>query len=92
MLYWHAIESALGEGVEVFDFGRSTPGEGTFKFKEQWGAHPVPLSWEYWLPAGHALPDQGPTNPKFRLAIEGWKRLPLWLANAAGPRIVRWIP
>jgi FemAB-related protein (PEP-CTERM system-associated) len=92
MLYWHAIESALGEGVEVFDFGRSTPGEGTFKFKAQWGAQPVPLHWEYWLPPGHELPDQGPTNPKFKLAIEGWKRLPLWLANAAGPKIVRWIP
>ena len=92
MLYWHAIESAQAEGVQVFDFGRSTPGEGTFKFKEQWGAEPEPLHWEYWLPPGHDLPDQGPTNPKFRLAIEGWKRLPLWLANAAGPRIVRWIP
>jgi hypothetical protein len=78
--------------VEVFDFGRSTPGEGTFKFKEQWGAEPVPLHWEYWLASGDDLPDQSPKNPKFRLAIESWKHLPLWLANAAGPRIVRGIP
>jgi hypothetical protein len=41
---------------------------------------------------GGAVPDQSPKNPKFRLAIEAWKRLPLWLANAAGPRIVRGIP
>ena len=92
LLYWHAIETAVAEGVEVFDFGRSTPGEGTFKFKEQWGAEPVPLHWEYWLAAGDALPDQSPKNPKYRLMIATWKRLPLWLANAAGPGIVRQIP
>jgi FemAB-related protein (PEP-CTERM system-associated) len=92
MLYWHAIESAIADGCEVFDFGRSTPDEGTFKFKEQWGAKPVPLHWEYWLAAGGDVPDQSPKNPKFRIAIEGWRRLPLWLANAIGPRIVREIP
>lgn len=92
LLYWHAIESAVTEGCELFDLGRSTPNEGTFKFKEQWGAVPVQLHWEYWLASGDSLPDQSPKNPKFRLAIESWKRLPLWLANAAGPRIVRGIP
>jgi FemAB-related protein (PEP-CTERM system-associated) len=92
LLYWHAIETAVADGCEVFDFGRSTPGEGTFKFKEQWGAEPVPLHWEYWLASGDGLPDQSPKNPRFQLAIEGWKRLPLWLANAVGPRVVRSIP
>lgn len=92
LLYWHVIETAVAEGVNTFDFGRSTPGEGTFKFKEQWGAAPVPLHWEYWLPAGDVLPDQSPKNPKYRLMIDTWKRLPLWLANIVGPRIVRDIP
>jgi FemAB-related protein (PEP-CTERM system-associated) len=92
LLYWHAIEAAVADGCGVFDFGRSTPGEGTFKFKEQWGAEPVPLHWEYWLASGDGLPDQSPKNPRFQLAIEAWKRLPLWLANAVGPRVVRSIP
>lgn len=92
LLYWHALETAIAEGVTVFDFGRSTPGEGTFKFKEQWGAEPVALHWEYWLAPGNELPDQSPKNPKFRMAIETWKRLPLWLANRVGPRLVRGIP
>jgi FemAB-related protein (PEP-CTERM system-associated) len=92
LLYWHAIESAAAEGCEVFDFGRSTPDEGTYKFKEQWGAAPVPLHWEYCLMNGGAVPDQTPKNPKFRLAIETWKRLPLPVANAIGPHIVRGIP
>ena len=66
LLYWHAMETAVAEGVDVFDFGRSTPGEGTFKFKEQWGAEPVPLHWEYRLPKGGDVPDQSPKNPKFQ--------------------------
>jgi FemAB-related protein (PEP-CTERM system-associated) len=92
LLYWHALQSAVAEGAETFDFGRSTPGEGTFKFKEQWGAQPVPLHWEYWLAAGDAVPDQSPKNPKFRLMIGTWRHLPLWMANAIGPGIVRRIP
>ena len=92
LLYWHALETAIAEGVSVFDFGRSTPGEGTFKFKEQWGAAPVDLHWEYWLSSGGELPDQSPRNPKFRLAIETWKHLPLWAANTLGPKVVRGIP
>jgi FemAB-related protein (PEP-CTERM system-associated) len=92
LLYWSVIEAALAAGAGTLDFGRSTPGEGTFKFKEQWGAAPVPLHWEYVLLGGGEVPDQGPKNPKFQLAIAVWKRLPLWLANAAGPHIVRNIP
>jgi FemAB-related protein (PEP-CTERM system-associated) len=92
LLYWHAIETAVADSATVFDFGRSTPDEGTYKFKEQWGAAPVELHWEYWLASGGALPDQSPKNPKFKLAIDSWKHMPLWLANLVGPRIVRGIP
>jgi len=92
LMYWHMLESSTAEGCAVFDFGRSTPNEGTFKFKQQWGAEPVALHWEYSLVAEGGLPDQSPKNPKFRMAIAAWQRCPLWLANAIGPRIVRSIP
>ena len=92
LLYWHAIEAAVAEGCTTFDFGRSTPDEGTYKFKEQWGASPGPLHWEYRLLHDGGLPDQSPKNPKFRMMIEAWKRCPLWLTNAVGPHIVRSIP
>jgi FemAB-related protein (PEP-CTERM system-associated) len=92
LLYWNMIETARADGCVIFDFGRSTPGEGTFRFKEQWGASPVPLNWEYCLLRDGGMPDQSPKNPKFRLAIAAWKKCPLWLANAVGPRIVRTIP
>jgi serine/alanine adding enzyme len=37
LLYSTVLEHACSEGYKTFDFGRSTPGEGTYKFKEQWG-------------------------------------------------------
>jgi FemAB-related protein (PEP-CTERM system-associated) len=73
LLYWHVIEHAVENGCTRLDFGRSTPNEGTYKFKSQWGAQPVPLHWEYRLAAGETLPNVSPANPKFHLAIEFWK-------------------
>lgn len=92
LLYWEALKYAIGAGATTFDFGRSTPNEGTYNFKAQWGAQPVPLCWEYCLLAGRSLPDASPKNAKFSLAIQIWQRLPLWLANTIGPSIVRAIP
>ncbi len=92
LLYWSIIEFARARGCTVLDFGRSTRGEGTYKFKEQWGARAVPLHWEYQLSSGSVVPNASPTNPKFRFAIELWRRLPLAVANRLGPPIVRTIP
>jgi len=92
LLYWEAIRFAINNGNGKFDFGRSTPGEGTFRFKKQWGAQPVQLYWQYLLKDGERLPELNPKNPKFEMAIKLWKRLPLWLANLLGPHIVKNIP
>jgi FemAB-related protein (PEP-CTERM system-associated) len=92
LLYWHIIQFAIENGARVFDFGRSTPNEGTYKFKEQWGAKPSPVCWEYRLLTRDSLPDQSPRNPKFRAAIALWKRLPLPVTTFLGPRLVRSIP
>jgi serine/alanine adding enzyme len=92
LLYWSIIEQAIADGFRTLDFGRSTPHEGTYEFKRQWGAVPSPLVWEYALVSASELPDQSPGNPKFRSAIELWKRLPVPVATAIGPRIVRSIP
>ena len=92
LLYWKAICFAIGLGVSRFDFGRSTPDEGTYNFKKQWGALPVPLYWQYLLREGGTLPEVNSKNPKYRLAIQAWQRLPLLLTNLLGPHIVRCIP
>jgi FemAB-related protein (PEP-CTERM system-associated) len=92
LLYWSILADAANRGCATFDFGRSTPDEGTYKFKEQWGAQAVPLHWEYGLINRESLPDTGPTNPKFQLAVSTWKKLPLAIATRVGPYIVRAIP
>jgi FemAB-related protein (PEP-CTERM system-associated) len=92
LLYWTALQYALTHGFKRFDFGRSTPNEGTFNFKKQWGAVPVPLHWHYLLPEGASLPELNTKNPKFDMAIRVWQKLPLVLTRILGPQIVRNIP
>jgi len=90
-LYWELVQSGIKSGFRRFDFGRSTPGSGPYKFKEQWGAVEVPLFWEYWTAHG-AVPELNPNNPRYAGAVRLWKRLPLAVANRVGPLIVRNIP
>lgn len=92
LLYWDAIGFARESGAAVFDMGRSTPNEGTFRFKAQWGAAPVPLHWEYQLLSPGELPNVSPANPKYQFAIALWQRLPLAVTLRVGPMIVRAIP
>jgi FemAB-related protein (PEP-CTERM system-associated) len=92
LLYWSCLEFACARGYRVFDFGRSTRGESTYRFKEQWGAAPSQLYWYYWLRNGGGIPEVNPDNPKYRAAIAAWKRLPLGVTRWLGPRIVKYIP
>lgn len=92
LLYWSVLEFAVKQGYKRFDFGRSTLGEGTYKFKEQWGAKPVSLHWQYWLANGNQLPDLSPASAKYQRAIQVWQKLPLAFTRWAGPKIVRNIP
>lgn len=92
LLYWEAIRQAIAKGCSNFDFGRSTPNEGTFNFKKQWGAEPVQLYWQYLLEEGKPLPELSNRNPKYEMAIRTWRKLPVALTRLLGPRIVRSIP
>lgn len=92
LLYWTALQYSLENGFKRFDFGRSTPGEGTYKFKEQWGARPILLNWQYLLPGGAPLPELNNKNPKYEMAIRIWQKLPLPVTRALGPHIVKNIP
>ncbi len=75
--------------LRLFDFGRSKIGTGAFAFKHNWGFTPEKLHYRYSLAPGAAIPDLNPTNPKYRMFIAAWKRLPLPVANLLGPHIVR---
>jgi FemAB-related protein (PEP-CTERM system-associated) len=88
-MYWEVMRRACERGVRLFDFGRSKRGTGSFDFKRNWGFEPEPMSYEYHLVRSGQVPDINPLNPKYRLFIEGWKRLPLPLSRLIGPWLSR---
>jgi FemAB-related protein (PEP-CTERM system-associated) len=90
-MYWEVMRRACERGCRVYDFGRSKIGTGAYAFKRNWGFEPTPLTYQFRLAAGRAIPDLNPLNPKLRLFVAGWKRLPLPLATALGPWIVKGI-
>ena len=91
-LYWATIEKGCEEGYSYFDFGRSKIDSNTYRFKMQWVPTPTELHWQYYLPRSEELPSINPANPKYKLFINIWKRLPLPLANLLGPRVIRNFP
>ena len=88
-MYWEVMRRAAARGARLFDYGRSKLGTGAFSFKKNWGFAPEPLNYRFLLAPGESIPEINPLNPKYRLMIAAWKRLPLPVANLIGPHIVR---
>ena len=91
-MYWELLRKAQSDGASVFDFGRSSVGSGTYKFKMQWGAHPKTQYWHYLTQGGELPPPVNNSSPKFEFASRVWKKLPLPVANVLGPYIARNLP
>tara|TARA_R110001592_G_scaffold139022_1_gene358735 strand:- start:2352 stop:3440 length:1089 start_codon:yes stop_codon:yes gene_type:complete len=98
LLYWTLLSHVCDLGYTCFDFGRSTLGEGTYRFKKQWGAEPYELIWTEYRsgeqnPTGLDTSDNGATGvSRLRPVIENiWRRLPLSVANWLGPKLRRYI-
>ena len=87
--YWELMRRACERGVRCFDYGRSKRGTGSFDFKKNWGFEATPLAYEFRLLTRESVPENNPLNPKYRAAIAVWRKMPRFLVNAIGPRIVR---
>ena len=93
MLYWSLLEHVSNLGCTEFDFGRSTYDEGTYKFKRQWGAEPVPLAWSNLVPnqqpSTSTLTETNTDNlSQIRSLVEKvWAKLPLSVTTLVGPKI-----
>lgn len=91
-LYWEMIKDACERGYTHFHLGRSTVESGGESFKKKWNAEARQLHWYYHLPHGGPLPQLKVDNPKYRLAIAAWRRMPLGITTFAGHWIARSIP
>ena len=87
--YWELLRRACERGFGIFDYGRSKRGTGAFDFKKHWGWEPTPLAYEYQLYRRERIPEHNPLNPKYRMLIALWKQLPIPVANAVGPHLVK---
>jgi FemAB-related protein (PEP-CTERM system-associated) len=88
LLYWEMLEASCKAGCTRFDMGRSVEGSGNLRFKENWNPDIWPLSYNYHLRTLAAVPFVDPRNPRYRVAIETWRRLPLPVTRALGPRLI----
>lgn len=88
-MYWELMRRSREQEYAVFDFGRSKIGTGPYSFKKNFGFDPQPLPYEYHLVKTDSVPDINPLNPKYRLMVNTWSKLPLPIANFIGPFIAR---
>ena len=91
LLYWAMLSFAADNGFPCFDFGRSTPGGGTYKFKQQWGAREIPLQWMDLL-TKQVIPTSTGSSRLRKTVEQVWSRLPLGLTALLGPCVRRHIP
>lgn len=89
--YWELMRRACGRGLAVFDYGRSKRDTGSFHFKKNWGFEPQPLHYEYWLAPGSQVPQNNPSNPKYKAVIAAWRRMPRFVVDRLGPHLSKYL-
>ncbi len=65
----------------------SSKEEGTFKFKEKWGAKPTPLHWCTISMDGKAVDSAISKKSKFDNAIKIWQKMPVGFTKIIGPSV-----
>lgn len=91
LLYWSMLEYACDNGFTCFDFGRSSPDQGTYRFKEQWGAKPLPMYWHYISLDNKPVNIETSDHSAFNKAIQIWQKIPVPITEFIGPRIRKYI-
>ena len=91
-MYWELMKYGCENKFRWFDFGRSKKGTGAYEFKKHWGFEPENLPYSYRLINKKKMPNVSPANPKYSAVINIWKKMPLFLTNWLGPKLVRSIP
>lgn len=91
MYYNLMCRSKLEKGCTTFDFGRSKNGSGSGNYKKTWGIQPRPLYYYCQLINADSLPNLSPDNPKYKLFISAWQKLPLFVTERLGPFLSKYL-
>jgi FemAB-related protein (PEP-CTERM system-associated) len=92
LLYWKILEYCADNQFTYFDFGRSSELEGTYRFKKQWGAKPIPLEWYTLAETYRDREIHSSKRSATRTAAAAlWRKTPLPLANTLGPLLRKYI-
>jgi FemAB-related protein (PEP-CTERM system-associated) len=92
VLYWEMIKHACENGYEQYHLGRSSVDSGGEQFKKKWNATQLQLYWQYFLNKNNELPQLNVDNPKYKLAINSWRKMPIQLTTLLGPFLSKYIP
>lgn len=92
VLYWEMIKHACENGFQNFHLGRSSVDSGSEQFKKKWKAEQTQLYWQYYLNNNKEMPQLNVNNPKYKLAINLWRKLPINITTLIGPPLARNIP
>ena len=89
VMYCALMNHAHRKGCTHFEFGRSKLESGAYFVKTNWGFQPEPLTYSTRTAVGVAPRDVNPTSGKYSAFVSIWQKMPLPLANLAGPWISR---
>jgi FemAB-related protein (PEP-CTERM system-associated) len=90
-MYYQVMCNAGERGYRWYDFGRSKNDSGPYKYKKNWGMEPKSLYYYYHLVNAKELPNLSPNNPKYKLFIQMWQKLPLKVSQAIGPFLSKFL-
>ncbi len=83
-IYWEVLKYICDyTDKKIFDFGRSSYGGSTYKFKSQFGAKPVKIDI--------LTSQQTDIYSKYSLASQIWKKLPKQVVDFIGPKLCKYL-
>ena len=88
LIYWTLIDLACNRGCTRLDMGRSEADSSNLRFKANWGTEISTLQYNYYLRKLREVPYLDPRNPKYRIPMLIWQRMPVFLTKQLGPRLI----
>jgi len=88
-MYYQLMCHAQKQGCHYFDFGRSKLDSGSFRYKKHWGMDITPMCYQYYLVKSTGLPSLSASNPKYKMLIKLWQKLPLAVSQQIGPMLAK---